>query len=445
MRFKHNEFILCVDDEPNILSALQRLLNRNGYQVLTAAGGEAALDLLRNPSTSNPIAMVISDQLMPGMTGVELLRQVKECHPETIRIILTGHMDTESAIAAVNTGGTFRYLTKPWEDQDLLATVDAGLLQYELVQQNRELNEQTQRQNAQVLQLNQALEKQVKELASQNQELARLTDMLEKDLYESLAMLLRVMEIHDFRLVAKARRVAGYVKRIASMMARPDFETKLLITAALLQDLGLVGLPHGILDKQDGLLSEAERALLQQHPQVGMEAVSHLAQLKPIASIILAHHERYDGQGYPNKMIGEEIPLGARILAVANGYDEVVAPFYGNPIPALEQDALKYLSTQRSRVFDPLIVDTFIRCVSGSAQEQRVISLMDLEEGMVLAQNICSPQNTLLITKGVVLTVGIIKRLQGLGRGMRPDTAAVVAQTGQFSDGGPLAERIDDV
>jgi response regulator RpfG family c-di-GMP phosphodiesterase len=444
VRFKRDEFILCVDDEPNILSALQRLLNRNGYQVLTAAGGEAALDMLRNPPTPNPIAMIISDQLMPGMTGVELLRQVKESHPETIRIILTGHMDVESAIAAVNNGGMFRYLTKPWEDQDLLTTVDAGLLQYELVQQNRELNEQTQRHNAEVLQLNQALEKQVKELASRNQELAHLSDMLEKDLYESLAMLLRVMEIHDFRLVAKARRVAGYVKRIASMMSRPDSETRLLITAALLQDLGLMSVPHGILDKQEGLLSEVERALLQQHPQVSMEAVSHLGQLKPIAPIILAHHERYDGQGYPNKIIGEEIPLGARIIAVANGYDDVVAPCYGNPIPALEQDALKYLSSQRSRAFDPLIVDTFIRCVSGSAQQQRAISLTDLEEGMVLAQNIFSPQNTLLITKGVVLTLAMIKRLQGLGRGMRPETAAIVAQTGQFSDDAPMAARIED-
>ncbi len=411
--------ILCVDDEPNILASLQRLFRKIDCQVLTAPGGEAALALLKctqeAPGSPPRVAMVISDQRMPKMTGAELLGQVKKLAPDSIRILLTGYADVTSAIEVVNNGEVWRYLTKPWNDDDLVTTVKAGLAHYELVQQNRRLQEQTRRQNEELVALNQSLERRV----------AERTALLEKDLFESLAMLLRVMEVHSPRLVGHARRVAAHVQRLAPALGVPDQEAKAMVTAALLHDLGLIGIPHEILDKPEPLLNDAERALLRHHPQLGVESVSHLSVLKKNAPMILSHHERYDGQGYPKGAKGEDIPLGARIIAVVDGYDHAVAPFYGSPIAALEQPAQEVLRTERGLAFDPLVVDTFLDVLSITAEQGRVVQIADLQEGMVLAKNLSTLDDAALVMKGAVLTLSIIQRVKDLPKENRPLTAVV--------------------
>ena len=435
--------ILCVDDEPNILSALQRLLHKTGCKILTAPGGEEALAIVQafaspaSPGESSPaeglhLAMVMSDQRMPRMTGSELLGRVRDLAPDCVRILLTGFADVASAISAVNTGGAFRYMTKPWETQDLLATVQAGLAHYDLIRQNRRLQAETRRQNDELAALNASLEQRVAErtktLDLRHQELTRLYDMLEKDLFESLAMLLRVMETHSPRLVGHARRVAAHVQRVGPLLGLPEMDVKSVVTAALLHDVGLIGVPHEILDKPEPLLSEPERMLIRRHPGVGADSVGHLSRLKSVALMIQAHHERYDGHGYPNSLKGEQIPLGARVIAVADGYDHITAPYYGEPIPALEAEAIKYLRAERGRAFDPAVVDAFLGAAASSQRQERTVPIAELTEGMVLAGNLVSPQEILLAAKGTVLTAALIGRLQAMPKTTRPTQAVIAVQ-----------------
>lgn len=130
----NRHIILCVDDEPGILSSLKRDLRGEDYEVITAAGGEEALGLLRK----DEVSLVLSDQRMPSMTGVELLQKVRELYPDTVRILLTGHIEVETAVAAINKGEVYRYLLKPWEKEELLMTVKQGIEKYDLVRLIRE-------------------------------------------------------------------------------------------------------------------------------------------------------------------------------------------------------------------------------------------------------------------------------------------------------------------
>jgi len=418
--------ILCVDDEENILASLQRLFRKIDCKVLTAPSGEKALTMLKD----QPVTMVISDERMPNMKGSEFLGRAKELAPDSIRILLTGYADVTSAITAVNQGGLFRYVTKPWDDNDLLTTVRAGLSQYELIHRNRRLEEQTRRQNEELAALNQTLEQRVAErtsaLETHNQELQRLYELLEKDFFESLAMVVAVMEFHSPRLVGHSRRVAAHVERLAPFLALVEYDAKIIATAALLHDVGLIGIPHEILDKPDPLLNPAERALLQDHTRLGMETVMALSRLKMEGPIILSHHERYDGQGFPSGLKGEKIPLGARIIAVVEGYDHVLAPSYGAPIAALEKDAFEHVKAEQGKAYDPKVVEGFLRMLTEGSPKARTVTVPDLGEGMVLAAHVSTPQGVLLATKGTLLTNSLIKRLQQLPSDKMPVDVEII-------------------
>lgn len=418
--------ILCVDDEANILASLQRLFRKLDCKVLTATSGENGLSILKQ----EPVTMVLSDERMPNMKGSEFLGHAKELAPDSIRILLTGYADVTSAITAVNQAGLFRYVTKPWDDIDLLATVRAGFAQYELIQRNRQLEEQTRRQNEELAALNQTLEQRVTDrtisLEGHNEELQKLYDLLEKDLLESLEMVAAVMEAYSPRLVGHSRRVAANVERLSRLLGSVDYDTNLFTTAAALHDIGLIGISHEIIDKPEPLLNHAERSLFQEHTRIGMETVSALSRLKPVGPIILAHHERYDGQGFPSGTKGEEIPLGARIIAVVEGYDHVIAPSYGNPIAALEEDALQHIKAEQGKAYDPKVVAGFIRMLSEGFRQSQAIKVSDLGEGMVLAGNLVTPQGVLLARKGAILTRLMIKRLQQLPQDKMPANLEII-------------------
>jgi response regulator RpfG family c-di-GMP phosphodiesterase len=222
--------------------------------------------------------------------------------------------------------------------------------------------------------------------------------------------------------------VAAHVERLAPFLGLVEYDAKIIVTAALLHDLGLIGIPHEILDKPDPLLNPAERALLQEHTRLGMETVTALSRLKMEGPIILSHHERYDGQGFPSGLKGAEIPLGARIIAVVEGYDHVLAPSYGTPITALEKDAIEHVKAEQGKAYDPKVAESFLRMLSGSYREARTVTLNDLGEGMVLATNLSTPQGVLLAPKGTILTRPMIKRLQQLPPDKMPAHLEIISK-----------------
>lgn len=155
-----NKAVLFVDDEEHILTSLKRLLRKEPYKVFTAVGGEAGLEvLLENPG----IQMVVSDQRMPGMCGTEFLAKVKEANPDTVRLVLSGFAEASAIVDAINEGEVYRFIAKPWVDDDLKATFRQCLDHYDMVQENRRLQKQTQDQLVQLKNLNGRLESSVEE------------------------------------------------------------------------------------------------------------------------------------------------------------------------------------------------------------------------------------------------------------------------------------------
>ena len=165
--------ILCVDDEPHILNSLRRLLRKENYHVLTADTVEKGLDLLKN----NQVQLVISDQRMPEMSGVEFLQRAKDLSYDTVRIILSGYADAGLIVDSINKGEVFRFLTKPWNDEELKAAIRQCLAHYHILQQNRSLHEQVQAQNRKLRLLNLNMEEMV-QLRTRSLQLAQ--EILEK-------------------------------------------------------------------------------------------------------------------------------------------------------------------------------------------------------------------------------------------------------------------------
>ncbi|MDY7032163.1 MAG: response regulator [Thermodesulfobacteriota bacterium] len=154
-----NHTVLCVDDEQNILKSLQRLLRREDYSIVTASSGEEGLELLEK----HPMSLVISDQRMPEMTGIQFLKEAKRISPSTIRMILSGYTDIDSITSAVNEGNIYKFILKPWNDGELKLTIKRALEQYDLVSENEKLHEKIRKQNEELKAFNKDLERKVHE------------------------------------------------------------------------------------------------------------------------------------------------------------------------------------------------------------------------------------------------------------------------------------------
>ncbi|BCS89819.1 hypothetical protein PSDVSF_30610 [Pseudodesulfovibrio sediminis] len=240
--------------------------------------------------SDQPFAVVVSDFKMPFMSGVELLAKIKEIAPETVRMVLTGYADLEVAISAVNRGDIFRFLTKPCDKDTLMSALKAGVEQYEMVQSVHELA---------VIQ--------------------RLKDGLES----TLRAFIRLVEFRDPYTAGHMDRTAEIATLIAEKVGLSSDRIEGLRLAAMVHDIGKIAIPSGILNKP-GILNDAEFALIKTHSLVGSEIFELMDTGWPIARIILEHHERLDGTGYPNGLCKEDILEESQILAVADVIDAIM-------------------------------------------------------------------------------------------------------------------------
>lgn len=405
--------ILCVDDEPNIINALQRLLRRQNYQILTAESAAAGLRLLAQHS----VDLVLSDMRMPEVDGAQFLEQVRLQSPTTIRILLTGYADVESTMAAINRGEIYRYIAKPWDDNEVLLLVKHALENKKLAEEKQQLETLTQQQNEALKSLNANLEIKVQERtqALQNvlHELEKSNDHLRKNFLTSVAIFSNLMELRAGNLGGHSRRVADFSRKLALQMGLGNEEIQDIVLAALLHDIGKIGLPDALLEKPQPSLTQEEQGLLMRHPQVAETALLPLEQLKGAASIIRSHHERFDGDGYPDGLSGFAIPLGARILLLANDYDALqFGTMLTMPLTAVK--AFDFIVEARGTRYDPSVVEAF-KALLGEAQphEESAIAMRskELKPGMVLAKGLFTREGLLLVFKDCVLTDKLIAQL----------------------------------
>lgn len=396
--------ILIVDDEPVVLAALQQTLERERFHVVACSSPTKALAILAD----RDFAVIISDQKMPEMLGLDFLIESRRIRPQASRILITAVLSLPTIVDAINKGEIFRFVAKPWLREELIATVRNAVHRHELVTHNADLQAETQRLNSQLTEANAALAARVHDLEQQRQRLDLANQNLAANYEHSLELCRRILTTYDPILGGQAKALVEFASHLASSGQLDPAQQHALRTAAWLCDLGLIGVPREMLrafrSKVDEL-TDRERAMMHNHPVYSQTLASLVDDGSGVGEVIRAHHERFDGQGYPDGLAGDAIPWPARCLAVAVGYVESGLP---------KAAAIDLILSQSGSAYDPEAVRLFLK-VTNLAQlprQVREITLHELEPGMVLANGIYSPHGLLLIGEGQELSPGTIAKIR---------------------------------
>ncbi len=396
--------ILIVDDEPDILDALREQLTWEGYEVVACPGGREALATLQ----SRGFDVVISDQRMPEMCGLELMGHAQKLHPHSSRVLLTGVLSLDTLVGAINQGEIFRFLAKPWMRAELLATVENAVQRHELLEANAQLTRNTEKLNRQLVHANAQLQIQINELTAQKEQIDEAHEALSANFEYSLGLCYRIINTFDPLLGKQTKLVVDLCRQMAHMDDFTPEEKHVLMASAWLHDIGLIGLDRGLVHRffhKPQEITANDRALIREHPIYGQALAAFVDRLSTVGVTIRAHHERYDGTGYPDGLAGAGIPWTARCLAVAVAF---VQP--GVPRGA----ALQYILDQSGKAFDPEAVRVFLKTTHRTEvpRQVREIPLSEIRPGMLIARGIYVPSGMLLIAEGQELSEVEIAKLR---------------------------------
>lgn len=311
--------ILLVDDEPNILKSISRVLQENTETILTAENGTQALDVL----SENAVDLIISDYKMPGMNGLDLLNEVKVIYPDVVRIMASAYSDRDLMADAISKGEVFRFIFKPWEDDFLLSVVKQGF-----EKRNMLLSEQTNVQR-----------------------------QLNRVSLETVMALAEAIEMKDPYTKGHCSRVRDYSILMAREYDLLDDTVFSLIYGSLLHDCGKIGISESVLLFQ-GSLDLNQRKVIERHAVLGFEITSRIDSLKTASLFIRQHHERWDGKGYPDGLKGDEAHICSRIITVADTFDAMTSDRpYRKGMP--KDKAMEILNENSGTQFDPALVEVF--------------------------------------------------------------------------------------
>ncbi len=332
----HTESILVVDDEEAIREVVSTMLEAQGFRCSSVSNGRAAQEHVKK----SPPDLVLSDMIMPEMDGIKLLDWLREFDPDVPVIMVTAVHDISTALEAIRRGA-YDYILKPFEKDQLFLGVRRALQHRTLVIENRSYQRN--------------LEQLVDERTSQ---LTGAIIQLEQSYDDTLEALGSALDLRDAETEGHCQRVTAFTIAIARAMNVPLEYLPILARAAFLHDIGKMAIPDSILRKP-GPLDAAEREVMKTHCEIGYNMLTRIPFLRDAAEIVLAHQEFYDGTGYPRGLKGEEIPLGARIFAVADSVDAMVSdrPYRrALPIAHARGEVQRCSGTQ----FDPKVVEVFM-------------------------------------------------------------------------------------
>lgn len=332
------QLILIVDDEEHVVHAIVRMLSMAGYETAGTVDADEAVTILRKEMP----AVLICDQRMPQIDGLELLQKAREISPSTVRMLITGYSDIDVVIAAINEGQIYQYISKPWQEQDFLGKVELAVGHWREVLNKEELLKQSLRDK-----------ENWKALFEQS------NIQIKKTVEGSVNTLKKIIQSKDHELLQHSTRVSEYAVQVAKQMGLPRRRQRNLQMAGFFHDIGKIAIRDQILYKPDRL-DDHEFDKMKQHPIIGADILRELGFFDEVAAIVLQHHEKYDGSGYPHKRQGENIVLEARILAVADAYDALVSKrIYRAGLP--HGQVMEILFGDAGSHFDPLVVEQFHR------------------------------------------------------------------------------------
>ncbi|RME69219.1 MAG: response regulator [Verrucomicrobia bacterium] len=399
-----NHRILILDDDEIVLLAIKETLAAEGYDLATFSSANEALRALDQEKFS----VILSDQRMPEMSGLDFLSASKKTQPNASRILITGVLTLNTVVDAVNKGEIFRFLAKPWIREELLATVRNGVQRFQLLEQNDRLRRDTMELNRQLSEANRRLEEQLAELTASKKDLDRAHEALRTNFNHSLELCYRLIETFHPVLGRQTKAVASICTRLAEEGQFSEQEKHVLTTSAWLNNIGMIGLPRNLVSKslsRPDDLTEAEVELIRHHPIYGQTLASFVDDLRDVGETIRAHHERYDGRGYPDRLGGDDIPLPARHLAVAVAFVESNLP---------RDRAMEAILRESGRAFDPEAVRLFLKVSNAMNLPRKVreVTLAELAPGQTLASGIYSPSGLLLIPEDRELTDATIRKIK---------------------------------
>ena len=336
--------ILCVDDETANLRLLERLF-RDSYEVFTASSGAEGLEIL----SVHDVALIISDQRMPGIAGIDFLKQAAEMRPQTVRIMLTGYTDAGTLVDAINSGVVYKYVTKPWVNEELAAGVKRALQHYETMKGQRQLQLQNE----------------------------RLQTSLKSTRDAFIEVLMQRLEAKDQAARGHAERVRDLAASIGDAMGLDRSDTEKLALAAYLHETPLGGLANEGADKHHDF-SDRDYRFIESCFEGGLELFERVRDLDEVASVLRFQFEHFDGSGQPRGFSHEQIPLNARILSVANAFDSFTAQRNGSTAMSTD-DALQAIAAKAGRHFDPDVVSALCRLKLGSSERAEEVFELDMD------------------------------------------------------------------
>jgi len=400
--------ILIVGDDADVLAALTETISSESYNIVCCLNAGEALKALEN----EPFSVVISDQNMPGITGLQLLEKVRELQPFCSRVLITGMLLVDTLIGAINTGEIYRFIAKPWKRAEVVATVENAVHRFEILLENERLQQETQSLNEGLEAANQTLRDHLELLTEQKASIDRAHDALRQNFEHSLGLCFRLISTFYPLLGKQAQAVVEICRYMSATEYFTDAERHVLMTSAWIYDIGLVALDRPLLHKlftRPEACSPEEHALLRHHPIIGQTLAAFVDQLQEVGTTIRAHHERFDGSGYPDGHAGEMIPWTARCLAVAVAFVQSGMP---------KEQACEYLLEESGRGFDPEAIRLFFRTNEMSKLPRNVkeVLMAELKPGMELARGIVTPSGMLLVPAGQVLNDYSIAKLMNHGR-----------------------------
>jgi putative nucleotidyltransferase with HDIG domain len=330
--------ILIVDDEVHIRKSLGLFLNKKGFEVAEAPDAQSALERLGTAF----FFLVVTDISMPQMDGIALLNEIKQRHPETDVILITGNVELEYAIQALRKGA-FDYFKKPFYFDEVLFTIERLKEKRLLVRKAIELERLKEKQRVE-----------------------------QKAMLDTTLGLAQAVEEKDRYTKGHVERVARYALLIAEKLDYPPEKMELLRYAGLLHDIGKIAIPEEILLKTTKL-TDSEFLVIRNHPDMACRILAPISFLHAIIPAVRHHHENFDGTGYPDRIRGEEIPLEARILKIADYFDAVTsARPYRKPMTY--EEAVALLEKGAGKDFDPRIVRAFVEILETERLELNEIA-----------------------------------------------------------------------
>ncbi len=382
--------ILFVDDDVNILDGFRRQF-RKTFAISTAPGGKEGLEVIER---EGPFSVIVSDLRMPGMDGINFFSRAREAAPETVRILLTGYADMETAIEAINQGNIFRFLTKPCKLEDLLKAISDGVKQYGLVVAEREL--------------------------------------LENTLRGSIKVLSEILQLINPEAFGRASRIRHYVRAVGKRLRVDNLWQ--LDTAASLSQIGCVILPQDALRKlylgQE--LTGEEAQIFSMHPFVASDLLANIPRMEVVSAIISLQQKNFDGSGIPgDPRKGEEVPLGARILRIVLDFDTLLAQ---------EQDKFGSMEILMARpgLYDPVALKALAEVIKTEESFTKAsLPASGLRDGMVLFEDVNLLDGRLLAPRGYKINRSLRERLRSFSEnpGIKEPIAVLVPKDSAETSG----------